>query len=237
MSHVNTINENQHVLIVEDEPALALHLASLLESIGCTCNVVHDGSQAEQAFGKNHYQLVLLDVNLPSIGGIELCKIFRAQNRDIPILLLTAFGDLDTKLLAFDVGADDYITKPFYGKELLAKVKVFLKRSARISTALDAIVVGDLSIDRSSKSVTRQGKSIVLTPKEYGLLEFLALNAGAVVSKAEIARNVWDVAYDTGTNTVEVYISLLRNKVDKPFATRMIVTRSGFGYVLSVDGL
>lgn len=222
-----------HVLIVEDEIVLTNHLRELLSTIDCSCTVEHDGARAEEVFGKASYDLVLLDLHLPTKSGIELCRSFRRTNATIPIIVLTAFSDLDTKIVAFDYGADDYLTKPFHGKELLAKVKVFLKRSER-SVEVSITEIEDLRIDRNTKEVVRNGKRVALTPKEYQLLDLLMRNCGKTVTKAEITRSIWDAAYDTGTNTVEVYICFLRNKIDKHSAKKLIHTKPGFGYMLGV---
>jgi two-component system, OmpR family, copper resistance phosphate regulon response regulator CusR len=222
-----------HVLIIEDEVVLTNHLRDLLASIDCTCEIEHDGAKAEEVFGSGIFDLVLLDLNLPSKSGIELCRLFRKKNERIPIIVLTAFSDLDTKIVAFDYGADDYITKPFHGKELLAKVKVFLKRSERTAEN-NFSEFEDLSIDREKKEVVRAGKRISLSPKEYQLLDLLMRNQGRIVTKTDISRNIWDAAYDTGTNTVEVYICFLRNKIDKNFSKKLIQTKPGFGYLLGV---
>jgi two-component system, OmpR family, copper resistance phosphate regulon response regulator CusR len=220
------------VLVIEDEVTLAQHLAMLLSQIGIKSTVIHDGELASQVFAREPFDLVLLDLNLPSRSGMDLCKEFRINNSAVPIIVLTAFSDLDTKLVAFEIGADDFISKPFHGKELLAKVQVFLRRSLRRAEA-DVLMVADMEVSPSSKSVKRGGQKIDLTPKEFALLDLLLANNGRVVSKAEIARKVWNVNFDTGSNTIEVYISFLRNKIDKPFETKLIHTKTGFGYYLS----
>jgi len=147
--------------------------------------------------------------------------------------MLTAFGEIQDKVDAFNLGADDYVVKPFHFDELFARIKVFLKR-ADADTAKDEadVVVGDLLINNKTKSVYREGAEIPLTAKEFSLLKLLALNKGKVISKQEILEKVWDLTFDTGTNTIEVYISFLRNKIDKPYNEKMIQTKSGFGYYI-----
>ena len=147
--------------------------------------------------------------------------------------MLTAFGEIQDKVDAFNLGADDYIVKPFHFDELFARIKVFLKRSDADTAKDEAdVVVGDLFINNKTKSVFREGTEIPLTAKEFSLLKLLALNKGKVISKQEILEKVWDLTFDTGTNTIEVYISFLRNKIDKPYNEKMIQTKSGFGYYI-----
>ncbi|MCX6141122.1 MAG: response regulator transcription factor [Candidatus Kapabacteria bacterium] len=220
-------------LIVEDEVTLAEHLRGLLRTLDCESVVVHDGVEADEISKRQTFDIVLLDLQLPSLGGTELCKRIRDRDANVPIIILTAFSDLDTKMMTFDYGADDFISKPFHGRELLAKVNVFLKRSHRQLDTATIYRVADVVIDLATKIVTRGEQRVNLTPKEFGLLAVLAEQPGRIVSKTEIARRVWDVGFDTGTNTIEVYISLLRNKIDKPFPTRLIHTRPGFGYCIS----
>jgi DNA-binding response OmpR family regulator len=220
-------------LIIEDETTLAEHLRSLLSSVGVECNVVHDGAVADDVTMHNSYDIILLDLQLPSVGGIELCKRIRSRDSNVPIIVLTAFSDLDSKMLAFDYGADDFISKPFHGVELLAKVTVFLKRHYRQPDEVQTVHIADLEIDYRTKNVIRGGKRISLTPKEFSLLSVLIEQPGKIFSKTELARRVWNVGFDTGTNTIEVYVSLLRNKIDKPFGVKLIHTKPGFGYCIA----
>lgn len=176
---------------------------------------------------------MVLDVNLPYKNGLALCKEFRSINRSIPIIMLTALGEVQDKVDAFNVGADDYIVKPFHFDELFARIKALLKRSdASTETSVKKIEVEDLVIDFITKTVTRSGTEIPLTAKEFALLALLAQNRGKVISKTEILEKVWDLNFDTGTNTIEVYISFLRNKIDKPFEEKLIQTKPGFGYFI-----
>lgn len=188
---------------------------------------------AEKLFKQHDYSLVVLDVNLPYKNGLALCKEFRSINRSIPIIMLTALGEVQDKVDAFNVGADDYIVKPFHFDELFARIKALLKRSdASTETSVKKIEVEDLVIDFITKTVTRSGTEIPLTAKEFALLALLAQNRGKVISKTEILEKVWDLNFDTGTNTIEVYISFLRNKIDKPFEEKLIQTKPGFGYFI-----
>jgi len=218
------------ILLAEDEPKLGQVIQEELNRHGYFTDVAYDGQLAEKMFRQHNYSLVLLDINLPYKNGMALCKEFREINKNIPIIMLTALGQMQDKVDAFNLGADDYIVKPFHFEELLARIKVFLKRSDGGNATSDKVVVGDLQIDLENKTVTRGGKNINLTAKEFGLLVLLAKAGGKVISKQEILEKVWDLSFDTGTNTIEVYISFLRNKIDKPFATKLIHTKPGFGY-------
>lgn len=225
--------ENQlRILLAEDEPKLGQVIQEELTRQGYQTDVAYDGLVAERMFKQQTYSLVLLDINLPYKNGMALCKEFRNINKNIPIIMLTALGQIQDKMDAFNLGADDYIVKPFHFDELIARIKVFLKRAEQASVPVEKIVVGDLQIDLESKTVIRSGKEISLTAKEFGLLSLLAKAGGKVISKQEILEKVWDLSFDTGTNTIEVYISFLRNKIDKPFEKKLIHTKPGFGYYI-----
>jgi DNA-binding response OmpR family regulator len=220
------------ILLVEDEPKLGQVVQEELNAKGYQTDVAFDGLIAEKMFKQHTYSLVLLDINLPYKNGMALCKEFRQMNKSIPIIMLTALGQMQDKMDAFNLGADDYIVKPFHFDELFARIKVFLKRSeASLAPAVpEKITVADLEIDMESKTVFRGGKEINLTAKEFALIVLLAKANGKVISKHEILEKVWDLSFDTGTNTIEVYISFLRNKIDKPFDVKLIHTKPGFGY-------
>ena len=172
-----------------------------------------------------------MDINIPHKSGFELCKEFRAIKKSIPIIMLSAMGEINDKMEAFKLGVDDYMVKPFHFDELFARLKVFLKR-ADLKDEDVKIVVDDLEIDFRNKTAVRAGVTVNLTAKEFTLLVLLARNRGKVISKQEILEKVWDLSFDTGTNTIEVYISFLRNKLDKPFETKLIHTKPGFGYYI-----
>ena len=218
------------ILIAEDEPKLGLVIQEELARQGYQADMAYDGAIAEKLFGQHSYSLILLDINLPYKNGLALCKEFRQQNNKVPIIMLTALGEIQDKVDAFSLGADDYIVKPFHFDELFARIKVFLKRAENTAQFSDKINVGDLEIDMNKKTVTRAEKNINLTAKEFSLLVLLSRNKGKVISKQEIMEKVWELSFDTGTNTIEVYISFLRNKIDKPFETKPIHTKPGFGY-------
>ena len=220
------------ILLVEDEPKLSQVIQEELINQGYDTDIAYDGIVAEKLFKQHQYSLVLLDINIPYKNGLALCKEFRSNNKKIPIIMLTALGEINDKVHAFALGADDYLVKPFHFTELFARIKVFLKRAESVAEEPEKIVVGDLVIDFGDKSVTRNGQIIPLTAKEFALLVLLAKNRGKVIAKQEILAKVWDLSFDTGTNTIEVYISFLRNKLDKNFDVKLIHTKPGFGYFI-----
>ncbi|TKK67258.1 response regulator transcription factor [Ilyomonas limi] len=223
--------ENSYrILLAEDEPKLSQVVQEELTRQGYVTDVAYDGNIAEKMFKQHAYSLVLLDINLPYKNGLALCKEFREINSKVPIIMLTALGELKDKMDAFSLGADDYLVKPFEFDELSARIKVFLKRAENTPSVSDKIVVADMEIDMENKTVSRSGKNINLTAKEFALLVLLSRNKGKVISKTDILEKVWDLSFDTGTNTIEVYISFLRNKIDKPYETKLIHTKPGFGY-------
>lgn len=225
------------ILLAEDEPKLSQVIQDELARQGYQADVAYDGMIAEKLFKQHTYSLVLLDINLPYKNGLALCREFREHNKNVPIIMLTALGELSDKIDAFNLGADDYIVKPFHFDELFARIKVFLKRSDTAGEAGEKIVVADMEIDMENKMVTRSGKSISLTAKEFALLVLLSRNKGKVISKHDILEKVWELSFDTGTNTIEVYISFLRNKIDKPFDVKLIHTKPGFGYYVRETAL
>ena len=226
------MEKGYRILLAEDEPKLSSVIQEELNNCGYNTDVAFDGQVAEKLFNQHQYSLVLLDINLPYKNGLSLCKEFRAANKNIPIIMLTALGELQDKMDAFGVGADDYIVKPFHFDELFARIKVSLKRTDAVESNIKFLDVEDLHIDFSTKTVSRAAIEIPLTAKEFSLLSLLASNRGTVISKQEILEKVWDLNFDTGTNTIEVYISFLRNKIDKKFEEKLIHTKPGFGYYM-----
>lgn len=223
------------ILVIEDEPKVASFLREGLIACGYDTQVVFDGEMGKKMILKNHYDIVLLDIIIPYINGIELCKQIREVKPMLPILMLTALGTTQDKISGFDAGADDYLVKPFEFSELLARIKSLTKRSKGIIENSNKLQVGDLILDLDKKHAVREGKVIDLTAKEFNLLEYLMRNKGRVLSRAEISEKVWDINFDTGTNVVEVYINILRKKIDKEFEEKMITTRIGLGYFLKAD--
>ncbi len=225
--------DERKLLLVEDEQKIADTLKLGLTENGFVVDAAYDGTIGMKLFGTNAYNLIILDINLPGINGYELCKIIRRQNPHIPIIMLTALSSLNDKIEGYDAGADDYIIKPFEFKELLMKIRVLLKRTLvqTIPTG-NLLKAGDLEMNLDSKEVKRGDKIINLTAKEFQLLEYLLRNKNRVVSRADIAINVWDIDFDTNTNVIDVYINYVRNKVDKPFNEKLIQTQVGMGYIL-----
>lgn len=218
------------VLVVEDEKKIADFIRRGLKEEGYSVDVAYDGEQGHFLASANEYDLVILDLMLPKIDGITLCKQLRKERRATPIIMLTAKDGVKDKVLGLDSGADDYITKPFAFEELLARIRVALrKKDSDLSTR---IKVDDLELDLISHKVTRAGKEIELTNKEYSLLEYLMKNADTVVTRTMISEHVWDISFDTFTNVIDVYINYLRNKIDSGHEKKLLHTIRGRGYIL-----
>lgn len=220
------------ILIVEDHVKMADSISKGLEENGFKTQVAYDGFIGKRLADANDYNLMILDVNLPQINGYELCAGIRLKNPDVPIIMLTALGSTEDKLLGFEKGADDYIVKPFEFRELLARIKALLKRSQSDLQSHSILKVADLVIDLDSKSVSRGDHPIELTAKEFSLLEYLVRNKGKVISKADIAEKIWNINFDTGTNVIEVYVNFLRKKIDRNYPVKLIHTQIGMGYIL-----
>ena len=222
------------ILVIEDEKRVADLLKIGLEENGYQVLVAYDGEMGRRLFQSNDFQLIISDIILPKLNGFELCQEIRKADEEIPILMLTALGAADDKLEGFDVGADDYMVKPFDFRELLARVRVLLKRRAVSNVdVVKEISYADLHINLERQEVTRGGAFIKLSPKEYNLLVYLVENAEKVVSRVEIAEKVWDTHFDTGTNFIDVYINYLRKKMDKEFDVKLIHTKPGVGFILT----
>lgn len=220
------------ILIVEDELKVAAFISKGLNTQNLSNDIASTGAQAINLFNKNNYDLVILDIGLPDMSGLNVCEHIRKNNQIIPILMLTAMGNLSDKLSGFEVGTNDYMIKPFDFMELLVRVKSLLQFSKLVSKKNDSIQISDLELDLNEKVARRAGKEIQLTAREFNLLEFLMLNKGKVVSKTELAERVWDINFDTRTNFVEVYINYIRKKVDKGFSNKLIHTVVGMGYMI-----
>jgi DNA-binding response OmpR family regulator len=224
-----------NILVIEDEQKVAAFLKNGLEEQGYSIDLAYDGYTGEKLALNRSYNIILLDVIIPVTNGIDLCRKIKESKPDTPILMLTALGTTDDKLAGFDSGADDYLVKPFEFKELVARIKALTKRSQSKQQAVDLsniLNVGDLKLDLEKKVAIRGNRTISLTAKEFSLLEYLMRNKGRVMSKPDIAEHVWDVTFDTGTNVVEVYVNILRRKIDKDFPVKLIQTRIGLGYVI-----
>jgi two-component system copper resistance phosphate regulon response regulator CusR len=221
------------ILVVEDEPAAAHVLAKGLREHAFAVDVAADGATALDCVSATEYDLVVLDILLPRINGLELCRQLRSFGSTIPILMLTARGGLDDRVEGLDAGADDYLSKPYHFPELLARVRALLRRGPVLTSA--ELQLADLVVDTRARTAQRGGRPLQLTTKEYALLEYLMRRQGHVVSRADIAEHVWDGSFDPDSNVIEVYIQRLRRKLDDGRETSLIHTRRGTGYILAID--
>lgn len=225
--------KEEKILIVEDEKKIADTLKLGLSEHGYYADVAYNGTIGYRMFKDHKYDLIILDINLPGINGYELCKYVRMSNSQIPIIFLTSYITLNDKTEGYNVGADDYIVKPFEFRELLFKIKVFLKRTLnKQSQEAKILKAGDLEMDLEAKEVKRDNKLISLTAKEFQLLEYLLRHKNKIVSRRDIALQVWETDFETNTNVIDVYINYLRNKVDKVSRHKLIHTQVGLGYTL-----
>ena len=221
-----------NILIVEDEKKIADSLKQGLTENSFQAEVAYDGVMGWKMFRNQPFDLVILDINLPGMNGYELCKAIRSANAAIPVVMLTAMSAVDDKIEGFDAGADDYIIKPFDFRELLVRIRALLKRIHTTVATGTLLKAGDLIMNLDSKEVTRNEQVISLTAKEFQLLEYLLRNKNRVVSRADIALQVWDIDFDTRTNVIDVYVNYLRKKIDKGFDEPLIHTQVGMGYIL-----
>ncbi len=218
------------ILVVEDDRTVGQYVLRGLQEQGFHTDLVADGGDALTATSQTSYDLLILDLRLPGMTGFEVLRTLRDRGNTTPILVLTAQDSVDFKVQALRAGADDYVTKPFSFEELLARVEALGRRPKQIAPR--ALSVGDLELDLGSREVTRAGRRIDLTPKEYAVLEYLMRHAGRVMSRTLITEYAWDYHFDPGTNIVDVVINRLRKKVDTGSATRLIHTVRGVGYVV-----
>lgn len=218
-----------NILLVEDEPKVASFITRGLEAEHYAVDIAADGEAGLARAMAGGYDLVLLDVMVPKRDGLAVLRELRARGRTVPVLLLTARATLADKVAGLDLGADDYLTKPFAFAELLARVRALLRRG---TAAMPVLAVADLQLDPATHEVRRGGQRIDLTPREYALLEFFLRNRGRVLSRAVIAQHVWGVDFDTFTNVIDVYVNYLRRKIDAGFEPKLLHTVRGAGYVL-----
>lgn len=223
--------KEMRILIAEDEPKVASFIKKGLEENNFDADIAYDGLSAEKLAQRFKYELFILDIIIPGINGLELCRKLKKLNPNIPVLMLTALGTTDDKIIGFDAGANDYLVKPFEFRELLARVKVLTNKPVQTQKTEDILIVGDLELDLDRKIARRGGSNIDLTAKEFSLLEYFMRNSGRVLSRIDIAEKVWDIKFDFGTNVVDVYVNFLRKKIDKGYDKKLIHTRVGFGYV------
>jgi two-component system copper resistance phosphate regulon response regulator CusR len=221
------------LLVVDDDKKLARFLKRGFEEEHYAVDVAYDGEVGWYLSQVNDYDLIVLDIILPKIDGLTLCRKLRAGQQGTPIILLSAKDAVEDRVTGLDQGADDYLVKPFAFAELLARIRALLRRQ-RDSIAVQ-LQVADLVLDPARHQVTRTGVSINLTAKEYALLEYLMRHSGEVVTRTQITEHVWDQHFDTDTNVIEVYISYLRNKIDRPNMAKLLHTVRGTGYILQAD--
>jgi DNA-binding response OmpR family regulator len=221
-----------HILLIEDEVKTAQSLRQGLEEHAYIVDMATDGHRGLELALQFSYDVIVSDVIMPGLTGLEICRRLREQQQTTPVLLLTALGETDDKVSGLEAGADDYLTKPFEFREFLARVKALSRRRQSAPKTASLLHFAGLEMDLDAKAVRREGKMLVLTPREFALLEFMMRHPGKVLSKMEIAEKVWDHNFDTGTNVIEVYVNYLRNKVDKGFEQKLIHTQFGQGYVL-----
>lgn len=225
-----------NILVVEDDQRVAELIHRALTENGFTTTLAYDGLSGLKLAKQNEYDLIITDIILPKIDGLDLCKEIRSFQPEMPIIILTALGTTDDKVEGFDAGADDYLVKPFEMRELLVRIRAILKRNRKGTNSTGFILkYGDLEMNLHTKIVKRNEQEINLTPKEFKLLEFMLQNPERVLSRVEIAEKVWDTYFDTGTNFIDVYINYLRKKVDKDFDQKLIHTKSGMGFILKTE--
>src|SRR5437588_10022442 len=216
------------LLLVEDDARIARFVAKGLREEAYAVDVTANGDDALYEAAINTYDLIILDVMIPGRDGFEVCRELRRAGQRMPILMLTARDAVEDRITGLDHGADDYLTKPFEFRELLARLRALLRRSGELRPA--QITVADLVLDTGAQSVSRAGRNIPVTTKEYALIEFLARNAGRVVGRAEIAEHVWDESFDPFSNLIEVYVNRVRRKIDADSSKPLLHTRRGAGY-------
>lgn len=218
------------ILVIEDEEKIANFIRRGLKEEGYSVDAAYDGERGYFLAATEEYDLIILDLMLAKIDGITLCQKLRKEKNAVPILMLTAKDTVKDKVMGLDSGADDYLTKPFAFEEFLARARVLLRKRGPLTDT--TLTIADLELDLLTHKVSRSGKEIELTGKEYALLEYFIRNAGAVVTRTALSEHVWDINFDTFTNVIDVYINYLRNKIDRPFKKKLIHTVRGRGYVL-----
>ena len=224
------------ILVIEDEQRVASLIKRGLEENQLFAEVAYDGAIGKKLAIQNDYDAVIMDIVLPQINGIELCKQIRKVKPQLPIIMLTALGATDDKVEGLDAGADDYLVKPFDFRELLARIRTVTKRRANPYTNGYILRVADLELNLQTMMATRAGKEINLTPKEFKLLHYMMKNSGRVLPRSEIAEKVWDTTFDPGTNFIDVYINYLRKKIDRDYSTKLIHTKPGIGFIFKAGG-
>ncbi len=228
--------KNMNILIIEDDERIASLVKRGLEENDYTVTLAYDGMMGRKLALQNDYDLIITDIILPKLSGLELCKDIRNAKPDTLIIMLTALGTTDDKVEGFDAGADDYLVKPFDFRELHVRIKALTKRQNGTNHHQGFVLkYANLELNNRTKTVNRSGTEISLTPKEFKLLEYMMQNAERILSRTEIADKVWDTHFDTGTNFIDVYINYLRKKIDKDFEPKLIHTKSGMGFIFKEE--
>jgi two-component system copper resistance phosphate regulon response regulator CusR len=220
------------VLLIEDEPKMVRSLKKGLEEHRIEVDSASDGIAGSKLAETNEYSVIISDVMMPEMNGLDLLRRLRSQDNHTPVILLTALGQTDDKVTGFEAGADDYLTKPFEFRELLMRVRALARRPVDNYQQAPVLRFADVEMNLETKEFIRAGKNIPLTPREFSLMEYFLRNPGRVISKTEISERVWNLHFDTGTNVIEVYVNFLRKKVDKDFPQKLIHTMFKTGYVL-----
>jgi len=220
------------ILLVEDEPKIAAFIQKGLDENGYEITLAYDGKSGLSMAMQGDYDVIILDVMLPVISGLEICKSVRKDGIQTPILMLTALGTLDDKVNGLQAGADDYLVKPFHFKELIARIQALTRRKQLNASNINTLHIADLQLDRNRRIVQREGKEIILTAKEYALLEMLMQNSNRILSRSDIGEHVWGYDFDSSSNVIDVYINYLRNKVEKGYSSKLIHTVVGMGYIM-----
>jgi two-component system copper resistance phosphate regulon response regulator CusR len=226
------------VLLIEDEPKMRRSLQKGLEEHQIQVDAAGDGPSGKRLAGDNDYSVIISDVIMPGLTGVDLLRQLRSDGNRTPVILLTALGQTDDKIAGFEAGADDYLTKPFEFRELLMRIRALARRPVQTYQPSPTLRFADVEMDMGTKELRRQGQLIPLTPREFALMEYFLKNPGRVISKHEISERVWNLNFDTGTNVIEVYVNFLRKKVDRGFAQKLIHTQFKNGYILreQIDG-
>lgn len=220
------------VLLIEDEPKMIRSLKKGLEEHSIEVDAAPDGAAGRKLAEANDYSVIISDVMMPEMNGLELLRKLREEGNRTPVILLTALGQTDDKVTGFEAGADDYLTKPFEFRELLMRIRALARRPVETYQSSPVLRFADVEMNLETKDFTRNGQRILLTPREFALMEYFLRNPGRVISKTEISERVWNLNFDTGTNVIEVYVNFLRKKVDKIFPQKLIHTQFKTGYVL-----
>jgi two-component system copper resistance phosphate regulon response regulator CusR len=220
------------VLLIEDEPKMVRSLKKGLEEHLIEVDAASDGAAGSKLAEANDYSVIISDVMMPEMNGLDLLRRLRENGNHTPVILLTAMGQTDDKVLGFEAGADDYLTKPFEFRELLMRIRALARRPIDTYQPSPVLRFSDIEMNLETKEFLRDGQRILLTPREFALMEYFLRNPGRVISKTEISERVWNLNFDTGTNVIEVYVNFLRKKVDKGFSKKLIHTQFKTGYVL-----